>query len=88
MWLITPYLEKARNKFYWSYVKWDILDIWCGPAYWLQFLEKWHKYIGIEYDKNHTIKLQKKYWNENINFKNLDINEDYLNFEITRNLIL
>lgn len=76
MWLLTPYLQKVRNKMYTRYLKGDILDIGCGPASAIQYLNDTQKYYGIEFGQERVAKLKEKFPQENYQFFQRNLNTE------------
>lgn len=59
--LLSAYLHKRRTNIVEPYLKGNILDIGCGPADLIQFLDEDQHYVGIDLNKNLVLQLRKQY---------------------------
>ena len=59
--LLSPYLHKRRMNIVKPYLKGNILDIGCGSADLIQFLDEDQHYVGIDLNKNLVLQLRKQY---------------------------
>lgn len=59
--LLSSYLHRRRTNIVKPYLKGDMLDIGCGPADLIHFLDEDQHYIGIESNKKVVIQLKERY---------------------------
>ena len=77
--LLTSYLHKKRISVVRTFLKGDVLDLGCGSASIIQFLNKNQNYVGIEYDNRCVEDLKRKY--PTYNFYTRDLEKDKLNIK-------
>lgn len=59
--LLSPYLHRRRTNIVRPYLKGDILDIGCGSADLIHFLDEDQHYVGIDSIKNLVMQLKERH---------------------------
>ena len=59
--LLSSYLHRRRTNIVKPYLKGDMLDIGCGPADLIHFLDEDSHYVGIDLNKKVVIQLKERY---------------------------
>jgi len=70
--LFTSYLYRKRIEIIKPYLNGNVLDLGCGPAEIIRYLEKNQLYVGVDFDKVLIIRLKKVYPNYEFYCYNID----------------
>ena len=86
--ILGPFLEKHRNRLAARYARGKILDLGCGPARILQYLEPDQDYVGVDIKRELVERLQSSVTRENTRFYSADIKDFIQDMDETFDTIL